>query len=33
LRLLVSEMVTQTFASWNHIGEFLRRLDALKRAG
>jgi len=26
-------MVALTFASWNLIGEFLRRLDALKTSG
>jgi hypothetical protein len=26
-------LVSLTFASWNLIGDFLRRLDALKQAG
>lgn len=28
----VSQMVSQTFTSWNQIGECLRRLDVLRRA-
>jgi hypothetical protein len=29
---LIEDLVTQTFASWNLVRDFLRQLDALKRA-
>jgi hypothetical protein len=31
--IAVGDAVSQTFASWNLIGQFLREIDALRRAG